>query len=80
MNQNQPEAFGMPGGFPPIINPAWNPNNWNQQQAIRNLENRVTRLERETRRLQNQVARLEQGFPVPLRDTTSYQADSYHMM
>ncbi len=83
MNNQQPEAFGMNPNFPPILNPAWNPNNWNQNQnqAIRNLENRVTRLEREVRRLDSRVNRLEQSFPTPFRDnTTNYQVDSYNMM
>ncbi len=76
---NQAQNFGMNPNVPPIINPAWNPNNWNQNQAIRNLENRVTRLEREVQRLNNRVNRLEQGFPMP-RESSTYQTDSYNMM
>ncbi len=80
MNNNQmPESFGFHPNVPPIINPAWNPNNWNAQQAIRNLENRVTRLEREVTRLNNRMMRLEQGFPMP-RENNTYQTDSYNMM
>ena len=52
---NQQEQFG----WNPNPNMAWNPN-WNQNQTIRNLENRVTRLEREVQRLNNRVSRIEQ--------------------
>lgn len=86
---NQAQNFGMNPNLPPVLNPAWNPNNWNQNnwnqnnwdqnQAIRNLENRVTRLEREVQRLNNRVNRLEQGFPMP-RESSTYQTDSYNMM
>lgn len=79
MNNNQAEAYGFNPNMPPIINPAWNPNNWNQAQAIRNLENRVTRLEREVRRLDNRINRLEQNMPWQ-RENTTYQTDSYNMM
>ncbi len=65
--------------LPPVINPAWNPNNWNQQQSIRNLENRVTRLEREVQRLNNRVNRIEQNMPWRVENNT-YQKDSYNMM
>lgn len=76
---NQVESYGFNPNLPPIINPVWNPNNWNQNQAIRNLENRVTRLEREVQRLNNRVNRLESGFPMP-RENNTYQTDSYNMM
>lgn len=76
---NQMEGFSNNSNMPPFINPVWNPNNWNQQQAIRNLENRVTRLEREVQRLNNRVNRLEQSFPMP-REMNTYNPDSYNMM
>lgn len=74
---NQQEQFG----WNPNPNLPWNPN-WNQNQTIRNLENRVTRLEREVQRLNNRVSRIEQiiNAPTPFRETTTYQTDSYNMM
>lgn len=73
---NQQEQFGFNPNLP------WNPNNWNQNQAIRNLENRVTRLEREVQRLNNRISRIEQiiNAPTPFRENTTYQTDSYNMM
>ena len=73
---NQEMQFGGNPNFPGM-NPQWN---WNQNQAIRNLENRVMRLERETRQLNNRISRLERNFPTPFRETDSYQSDSYNMM
>lgn len=78
---NQPESFGFGGNNPNMTNPIWN-NNWNQNQAIRNLENRVTRIEREVQRLNNRVTRIEQNTPWPRINSTNsnYQPDSYNMM
>ena len=47
---NQQESFGFNPNNPSLQNPMWG-NNLNQNQSIRNLENRVSRLEREVQRL-----------------------------
>lgn len=73
---NQEQQFGGNPNFPGMM-PQWN---WNQNQAIRNLENRVMRLEREVRQLNNRVSRLERNFPTLFRETDTYQSDSYNMM
>lgn len=75
---NQAENFGFNPNNPSMQNPMWG-GNWNWNQSIRNLENRVSRLEREVQRLNNRVNRLEQNMPWP-RNNNNYQTDSYNMM
>ena len=76
MNNNQDmTGFGFNPFFP-------GPNN---NQAIRNLENRVSNLEREVNRLRNRVNRLENTFPPRPRVndnpyTSSYETQGYNMM
>lgn len=66
--------------IPFIPNQGMNPNNY-VNNDIRQLESRISRLERDVRRLENKINRLEHGYPVPLKDNyTTYQADSYNMM
>ena len=75
----------MPGYFP---NQMPFGQNMNMGQGFNNffpnfrqLEQRVTRLERDVRRLENKVDRLERGMAVPFNDNiNSYQTDSYNMM
>lgn len=48
------------GGFPP------NFGRCNCREELNQLDNRISRVERQVRRLENRVSRLERGFPVPL--------------
>lgn len=66
------------------------PGNWPNQpgrcnctEQLRQIDNRINRLERQVRRLENRVSRLSGGFPIPLsanddndQGFTPYQSDS----
>ena len=75
---NQAENFGFNPNSSSFQNPMWG-GNWSGNQSIRNLENRVSRLEREVQRLNNRINRLEQNMPWT-RNNDKYQTDSYNMM
>lgn len=90
MNNNQmPYGWNphFPGGHPGM--PPFPPqgNNCNCVQDIRNLEGRVSRMERQIRRLEDRVARIEATYPIPtpFKDNNNYGPNSnyssdYNMM
>ncbi len=75
MNNTDPYMnMPFPNHFPP-----------NNNQEIRNLENRIYQLEREVNRLKTKVARIENAIPIPTpynenNYTSNYNPNGYNMM
>ena len=76
MNNNMDPCGNYPG-----MNQFFPFPNQNQNQDIRNLENRVYNLEREVNRLKNKVSRLENSISTPTPySNNNYNPNEYNMM